>query len=100
MFKQFAMARFLIGFVVFILAYMVASMSYDIFFHFLTAGMFILVLWIMREMQSGVKEQLAKNDAQWEERLNDMQEQLDMKEQELNLLRDASHNTTDNQHSD
>jgi|GEM_PF-5244154 len=76
MFKQFAIARFMIGFIVFILAYMVASLSYDLFFHFLTAGMFILSLWVMYEAQLGQKEELAKKDLQ----ILDLQEALEQKE--------------------
>lgn len=86
MFKQFAIARFMIGFIVFILAYMVATLSYDVFFHFLTAGMFFLSLWIMHEIQKGHQEQLVKNDAAWEEKLQEIQERLDQKEADVNFL--------------
>ena len=87
MFKQFAIARFMIGFIVFILAYMVASLSYDVFFHFLTAGMFILSLWVMYEAQLGHKEELAKKDLQ----ILDLQDALDQKESEVEALTSAIH---------
>ncbi len=86
MFKQFAIARFMIGFIVFILAYMVASMSYDVFFHFLTAGMFVLSLWVMYEAQLGHKEELAKCELACEEKVREVQELLAAKEAELNAL--------------
>ena len=82
MFKQFEIARFMIGFIVFILAYMVASLSYDGFFHFLTAGMFVLSLWVMYEAQLGHKEALAKKDLQ----ILDLQEALEQKEAEFEAL--------------
>lgn len=86
MFKQFAIARFMIGFIVFILAYMVASLSYDVFFHFLTAAMFFLSLWIMHEAQQGHREELAKKDAESEERLAEMQEILNQREADIEFL--------------
>lgn len=86
MFKQFAIARFMIGFIVFMLAYMVASLSYDTFFHVLTAGMFILTLWIMHEAQLGFKEQLAEKERLCDEKLADFQEMLDQKQMELDAI--------------
>jgi predicted peroxiredoxin len=86
MFRQFAIGRFIICFIVFILAYMVASLSYDVFFHFLTAGMFLLTLWIMNEIRKGHLEELSKKDLEWSEKLNEMQEQLDQKQLEYDLL--------------
>jgi hypothetical protein len=76
----------MIGFIVFILAYMVASLSYDVFFHFLTAGMFILSLWIMHEVQLGQKEQLAKKELECEEKIAEIQEKLDQTEATLQAL--------------
>lgn len=86
MFRQFAVARFMIGFIVFILAYRVASLTYDIVFHFLTAGMFFLSLWVMKEANEGQKEELAKKDQELEQKLAEMQEILNEKEADIEFL--------------
>jgi len=86
MFRQFAIARFVIGFITFVLAYMVASLSYDNFFKFLTAFMFVLSLYVMSEAQKGRLEELAKKDRECESKVGEIQEQLDQKEAELNQL--------------
>lgn len=86
MFRQFAIARFLIGFIIFVLTYMVATLSYDKFFHLLTAGMFVLHLYIMSEVQKGHQEELMKKDVKCEERMNELQEMLDQKEADYQNL--------------
>lgn len=86
MFKQFVVAQFLISFIVFILAYMVASLSYDPFYDFLTAGMFLFAIWIMREARKNHQENLDRKEAECQERIREMQEQLDQKEMEYERL--------------
>ena len=86
MFRQFAIARFMIGFIIFILAYVVATLSYDTFFHWLTAGMFVLHLYIMKEIHEGQKAELAKQDSEWEAKMLDLQQKLDQKEAEYDIL--------------
>lgn len=86
MFKQFAIARFMIGFIIFILAYMVGSLYYDIFIHFLTAGLFILSLWIMHEAQLGHKEQLAALQTAYDEKIRETETILEEKEAEIDRL--------------
>lgn len=86
MFKQFAIARFMIGFIIFVLTYMVATLSYDTFFHFLTAGMFVLHLYIMSEIRKGHDEELDKKDLEFEEKVREIQELLYQKEAEYELL--------------
>jgi len=86
MFRQFAISRFMIGFIIFVLTYMVATLSYDTFFHWITAGMFVLHLYIMREIKEGQKEELAKKDLEWEEKVLEIQQQLDQKEAEYDIL--------------
>ena len=86
MFKQYAIARFVIGFIIFVLTYMVATLSYDTFFHALTAGMFILHLYIMKEVQKGHREELDKKDLECEEKVKEIQELLYQKEAEYELL--------------
>lgn len=86
MFRQFSVARFMIGFIIFVLTYMVAVLSYDRFFHLLTAGMFALHLYIMREVSIGYKDELAKRDLEWQEKLLEVQEKLDQKEAEYDTL--------------
>ena len=82
MFRQFAIARFMIGFIIFVLTYMVATLSFDTFFHWLTAGMFILHLYIMREVKAGHEDELLKKDKQ----LLELQAKLDQKEAEYDIL--------------
>lgn len=86
MFKQFAIARFMVGFITFVLTYMVATLSYDNFSKFLTACMFLLSLYVMWEAQKGREEELAKRDMEWQEKVNEVQEQLDQKEAECEFL--------------
>jgi len=86
MFRQFAIGRFMIGFIVFVLTYMVAAWSDDNFFKLLTVGMFVLSLYVMSEIQKGQQEELAKKDIQCEEKISEIQEKLDQKEAEYELL--------------
>ena len=86
MFRQFAISRFVIGFIIFVLTYMVATLSYDTFFHLLTAGMFVLHLYIMKEVQKGHQEELDKKDLEYEEKVREVQELLYQKEKEYELL--------------
>jgi hypothetical protein len=69
MFKNFASARFIIGFIIFILAVMVAKWSYDPFFHLLTAGMFILSMWIMHQIKLGHLEEIAALEQKHQEKI-------------------------------
>ncbi|MCF2443743.1 hypothetical protein L0657_07230 [Dyadobacter sp. CY345] len=86
MFRQFSIARFMIGFITFILTYMVAAFSYDNFFKFITAGMFLLSLYIMSEAKKGQVEELARKDAEWQAKVDDVEEQLYRKEAECEFL--------------
>ena len=86
MFRQFAIGRFMIGFIVFVLTYMVAAWSDDNFFKFITVGMFVLSLYVMSEIQKGQQEELAKKDLLCEDKIREMQEKLDQKEAEYELL--------------
>jgi hypothetical protein len=86
MFRQFAIARFVIGFIIFVLTYMVAMLSYDNFFKFLTVFMFLFSLYVMSELQKGRVDELAKKDAACALKVGEIQEQLDEKEAELNRL--------------
>jgi len=86
MFRQFAIGRFMIGFIVFVLTYMVAAWSDDNFFKLLTVGMFVFSLYVMSEIQKGQQEELAKKDLQCEEKIREMQDIVDQKEAEYELL--------------
>lgn len=86
MFRQFAIARFMIGFITFILTYMVAAFSYDNFFKFITAGMFLLSLYIMSEAKKGQTEELARKDAECQAKIDEIQELLYRKEAECEFL--------------
>lgn len=86
MFRQFAIARFMIGFIIFILTYVVATLLDDNFFQLLTAGMFVLSLYIMSEAQKGQREELTKKDLLCEERISEIQQLLTQKEAEYELL--------------
>jgi len=76
MFQQFSIARFIIGFIIFVLTYMVAALSDDNFFKLMTVGMFVLSLYIMGDMRKGQLAELARKDAECQEKINDIQEQL------------------------
>ena len=76
----------MIGFIIFVLTYMVATLSYDTFFHALTAGMFILHLYIMKEVQIGHREELNKKDLECEEKVREIQELLYQEEVKYELL--------------
>lgn len=86
MFRQFAIARFMIGFIVFVLTYMVAAYSYDNFFKFITVSMFLLSLYIMNEAGKGQLEELAKKDLECQEKIQEIETQLDQKEAECEFL--------------
>jgi len=86
MFRQFAIARFMIGFITFVLTYMVAAFSDDNFFKFITVGMFILSLYVMSEAKKGQLEELTKKDVECQEKINEVQEQLYQKQEEYELL--------------
>lgn len=86
MFRQFAIARFMIGFIIFVLTYMIATLSYDKFFHFLTACMFVLSLYIMSEVQKGHREELVRKDLECEEKIDEIRQLLEQKEAELERL--------------
>lgn len=86
MFRQFSIARFMIGFITFVLTYMVAALSDDNFFKLITAGMFVLALYIMSEARKGQLDELAKKDAECLEKMDDLQEQLLRKEKECEFL--------------
>lgn len=86
MFRQFAIGRFMIGFIVFVLTYMVAAWSDDNFFKLLTVGMFVFSLYVMSEIQKGQQEEIAKMNLQCEEKITELQEKLDQKEAEYELL--------------
>jgi len=86
MFRQFAIARFMIGFIVFVLTYMVAAYSYDNFFKFITVSMFLLSLYIMNEAGKGQLEELAKKDLECQEKIQEIETQLYQKEAECEFL--------------
>ena len=86
MFRQFAIARFMIGFITFVLTYMVAAFSDDNFFKFITVGMFILSLYVMSEAKKGQLIELAKKDVECQAKINEVQEQLYQKQEEYELL--------------
>ena len=86
MFRQFAIARFMIGFIVFVLAYVVATLSYDKFFQLLTAGMFILAIYIMNEIGKGHREELEKKDKECAEKLAEAEEMLVQKEYQIQQI--------------
>ena len=86
MFRQFAIARFMIGFIVFVLAYMVATLSYDKFFQLLTAGMFILSIYIMNEIRKGHQEQLAEKDKECAEKVAELEQVLAQKEYQIQQI--------------
>ena len=86
MFRQFAIARFMIGFITFVLTYMVAAFSDDNFFKFITVGMFILSLYVMSEAKKGQLTELAKKDVECQAKINEVQEQLYQKQEEYELL--------------
>lgn len=65
---------------------MVATLSYDTFFHVLTTGMFVLHLYIMREIRKGHDEELDRKDLECEEKLREAHELLYQKEEEYELL--------------
>ena len=86
MFRQFAIARFMIGFITFVLTYMVAAFSDDNFFKFITVGMFILSLYVMSEAKKGQLIELAKKDVECQAKINEVQEHLYQKQEEYELL--------------
>ncbi|MCE7042677.1 hypothetical protein [Dyadobacter sp. CY312] len=86
MFRQFAIGRFMIGFIVFVLAYMVATLSYDKFFQLLTAGMFILTIYIMNEIRKGHLEELEKKDKEFAEKVAEMEDLLIQKENQIQQI--------------
>lgn len=86
MFRQFAIGRFMIGFIVFVLAYMVATLSYDKFFQLLTAGMFILTIYIMNEIRKGHLEELEKKDKEFTEKVAEMEDLLIQKENQIQQI--------------
>lgn len=86
MFRQFAIARFMIGFIVFVLTYMVAVMSYDKFFQLITAGLFVLTLYILREMNAGQREELEKKDKAHTEKITELEDLLHEKDQQLQKI--------------
>jgi Skp family chaperone for outer membrane proteins len=86
MFRQFAIARFMIGFIVFVLTYMVAVMSYDKFFQPITAGLFVLTLYILREMNAGQREELEKKEKAHAEKITELEDLLHEKDQQLQKI--------------
>jgi hypothetical protein len=86
MFRQFAIARFMIGFIVFVLTYMVAILSYDKFFQLLTVGMFILSLYVMHDLKKGHQEDLEKKDKECAERIAEVEELLIQKENQIQQI--------------
>ncbi|REA57799.1 hypothetical protein DSL64_22970 [Dyadobacter luteus] len=86
MFRQFAIARFMIGFIVFVLTYMVAVMSYDKFFQLITAGLFVLTLYILREMNAGQREELEKKEKAHTEKITELEDLLHEKDQQLQKI--------------
>jgi predicted lysophospholipase L1 biosynthesis ABC-type transport system permease subunit len=86
MFRQFAIARFMIGFIVFILTYMVAVLSYDKFFQLITAGLFVLTLYILREMNAGHREELEKKDQLHAEKTAALEDELRKKDLHLQKI--------------
>jgi hypothetical protein len=83
MFKQFAVGRFMIGFIVFILTYMVAVLSYDQFFQIITVGLFVLTLYILREMNRGRLEDLDNRDKVNAEKVAELEDLLQKKDAQL-----------------
>lgn len=83
MFKQFAVGRFMIGFIVFILTYMVAVLSYDQFFQIITVGLFVLTLYILREMNRGRLEDLDNRDKVNAEKVAELEDLLQEKDAQL-----------------
>lgn len=86
MFRQFGIARFMICFIVFILAYVVARFSYDSFFQLLTAGMFILTIYIMNEIRKGHQDELLKKEQECTERIAEVEDLLHEKEAQLQQI--------------
>lgn len=86
MFRQFAIARFMIGFIVFILTYMVAVMSYDKFFQLITAGLFVLTLYILREMHLGHRDESEKKDKLHAAKVEELEDLLYEKDRQLQKI--------------
>ncbi|PWJ58925.1 hypothetical protein CLV98_103296 [Dyadobacter jejuensis] len=76
-FRQFAIGRFMVSFIVFILCYMAAGNLRDGFFQMLVAGLFVLTLYIFKEMKQGHLEELAHKDQEWLERFEAYKQDLE-----------------------